>query len=90
MRRHHRVARIDVLEVESDLGIEQIHICLPEAVDGSDILPVALEGISEHSLARVQHCGKNILAEVVAGALLDLILGEILSQLFPAENVDTH
>ena len=90
MRRHHGIARIDVLEVEGDVGIEQIHVSFPKAVDGSDVLPVALEGIGEHSLARREHGGKHVLAEVVAGAFLHFVLCEVLAQLLPAEDVDTH
>ena len=50
VRRHAGVAAVNlpagVVKIHRHLGIQQVHIGLPQAIDGADILPVALEGIS--------------------------------------------
>ena len=59
MRRHNRVTGIDlplrIIQIERNIRIKTIHICFPEGVNCTYILPVCVEVVS-YKLAD----GKNI------------------------------
>ena len=79
-----------VLEVESGIRREQVHVGFPQGFDRADVLPVALEPIGDHLLPVAQHGRNDILAEVVGGLLVLLVLDQILAQLFPGEDINAH
>ena len=72
------------------LGVQHLHVGLPQAADGADILPVAAEVVGVHTAAVLQQVGNDILAEIVLGVGVSLILGQVLLQDIPVEDVDTH
>lgn len=55
-----------VVKVEVDLRIEQVEVCVPEAVYSADVLPIAVELIGKEPLAVIVHRGDKVVAEVVA------------------------
>ena len=78
------------MQVDGHGLAEQVHVRFPQGLDGADVLPVALEVVSDHLLRVIQHGGDDILAEVVGGGLVSLVRGQISAQLGPGEDVDTH
>ena len=79
-----------VVGVDAVVGGKHIHIGVPQGVDGAHVLPVALETVSGHLFAGVQHGGDDVLAEVVGALLIGLVSDEVLPQLGPGEDVDPH
>ena len=55
---------VAVVEVELRVVIEQLHVRLPVALDGADVLPVAVEPIAEDARAAVEHRRDDVAAEV--------------------------
>ena len=72
------------------LGVQHLHVGLPQAADGADILPVAAEVVGVHTAAVLQQVGNDILAKIVLGVGVSLILGQVLLQDIPVEDVDAH
>ena len=71
-------------------GVQDLHVGLPQAGDGADILPVAAEMIGIHTAAVFQQVGDDVLAKVVLGVGIGFVLGEVFLQHIPVEDVDTH
>ena len=70
--------------------IQNLHVGLPQAGDGSDILPIAAETVSVHAAVITQQCGNDILAEVVLTVGIVFVLGEVLFQDIPVEDINAH
>ncbi len=68
--RHERVARIHlpgvIAQVEARVVLEQVHVGIPEALQGAHVAPVALEAIGVELLACAKHGRNNIFTKVVA------------------------
>ena len=94
MGRHDRVAGVDapavVVEIQHRLLAQQVHVGLPQALDGAHVPPVPFEGVGHHDFAVVQHGGDDVLAEVVAGIGIGVVLLHVVPQLLPVEDVDAH
>ena len=72
------VSGVNSSEVQGNIGIEDVHICVPEAVDGTNILPVTLKVVGEHSLTAGKHMGKNVFAEVMVRVGVVFVVDEVL------------
>ena len=95
MRRQTRGLGIDapalVMHVDGRHGLHQeAHVGFPQALDGSDVLPVSLKVVREHALLIPQHGGDDILSEVVGALLVRFVIDEVFAQLLPGEDVDAH
>ena len=94
MRGHHRITGIylprGLAQIELGVRVEKIHVRLPQALDSSYVLPVAVELIGEHPLARLQHRREQILAKIVGGFGIGLVLLQVFAQLAPREYVNAH
>ena len=69
---------------------QQVHVGVPQGVDGTHVLPVARETVGHQLLARVQHVGDDVLAEVVGGVGVGLVVDQVFAQLGPGEHIDAH
>ena len=69
---------------------EHIHVRVPETVERADILPVSLEAVGGHLLARGQHGRDDVLAEVVFRCGVSLVGDEVRAEFAPREDVDAH
>ena len=94
VRRHARITGVDpplfVMQVNGHGGGKQIHIGLPEALNGAYILPVAIKAVRAQHLFVRQHGGDDILAKVVAALLVRLVGDQVLTQFFPGKDIHTH
>ena len=60
------------------LRIQNLHICLPEGRDRSDILPVSLKVVGVHFSSVLQKVRDNVVSEVVLGVRIRLVLDQVL------------
>ena len=72
------------------LGIQNLHVGLPQAGNGADVLPVAAEVVGVHTAAVFQQVGDDVLAKIVLGVGVSLVLGQVLLEDIPVEDVDAH
>ena len=79
-----------VPQVQRGVLAEEIHIRFPQRLNRSDVLPVAREGIRHHLLTRRQHCGNDVLAEVVGGLGVLVVLAQVFLQFVFVEDIDAH
>ena len=82
----------EVLVKQIELGVvaQQVHRGLVEAGDGADVLPKAVELVAVQALALAEQLGDDVLAKVVARALVQSVLLERLDQHIGREDVDAH
>lgn len=71
-----------VVDVEGGRIAEEVHVCLPEGGDGSDVLPIPLEEIGKHLFSRVQHGGQHVLSEIFGRIGVGLVFFEIFEEFF--------
>ncbi len=72
-----------VVEIEGGVGLGHADIHFKEAANGSDIFPVAVEGVAADA-ALVEGLGQDIAAEIDEVLLQDVFQGAHV------EDVDTH
>ena len=78
------------MQVDGHGLAEQVHVRFPQGLDGTNVLPVALEIVGNHLLTVIQHGGDDVLAEVVGGGLVVFVGNQVRTELRPGEDVDTH
>ena len=83
-------APVVVIEVEHRIVAEKVHVSLPEALHGPDVLPVAGELVGEHSLSAREHCRDDVLSEVLRGFRVLLVRLEVFGEDAAVEYVDAH
>ena len=93
--RHGGVTGIDggalvTTELEGGLLAQQIHVGFPQRIDGSHVLPVAVEGIGHHFVTGGQETGDDVLAKVVGGIGVFLVGDQSVPQHLPVEAVNAH
>ncbi|CDE05090.1 putative uncharacterized protein [Anaerotruncus sp. CAG:390] len=79
-----------VAELERGRIAEHIHVGFPKRTYGTDVLPVAAEGVCVHFFTRGKHCGNDVFAEVVARFFVRLVLAQVFEELFLIEDVNAH
>ena len=77
-------------ELEGRLLAQQIHVGFPQRIDGSYVLPVAVEGIGHHFVTGGQETGDDVLAKVVGGIGVFLVGDQGVPQHLPVEAVNAH
>ena len=89
----HRAAGADgpggIIEV-NELRGEHVHVGVPEAGDGADVPPVALEAVGPELFAVCEHGGDDVLSEILAGIGILLVGDQVGTELLPVENVNAH
>ena len=94
MRRLSVVAEVDtpggIVETESRIASQKIHIGLPQTANGSHVLPIAIKGIGKHTASVVQHSGNHVLTEVLGGVRVRLVPDQVLGQKLSVKDIDTH
>ncbi len=71
-------------------GVQDLHVGLPQAGNGAHVLPVTAEVVGVHTAPVLEQVGNDVFAEVVFGVGVGLVLGEVLFQDIPVEDVDAH
>ena len=79
-----------IIHADTAVDGQHIHVGIPQGVDGTYVLPIAVETVGHQLLAGGQHVGDDVLAEVVGGVGIGLVVDEVLAQLLPGEHVDAH
>ena len=79
-----------IVERQRRVFAQKIHVGLPQALNGSHVLPIALKGVGEHALPGRQHGGNDVFAEIVGRGFILFVRLQIVKQLFAVENIDAH
>ena len=94
MRRHTDIAGVDppaaVMQINGDRTLQQVHVGVPQALNGTDILPVAAEAVGAHLFAPAKHLGDDILAEILGALGVQLIRTQVFAQLRPGKHIHAH
>src|SRR5438552_9534707 len=83
-----------IIEIESGIILQQVHMRFPVGLDGADILPVASEGISVNTFATSNHHWNNVAPEIML--CWDTIFGctcifdENTDQRLAIEDINAH
>ena len=85
------VSRQDLNEQKRFFATSRTDIhTLEEAVNGADVFPVTIKGISDHLFAGFEHQRQEILTEVAVAVGILRILDHILLDGLPCEYIDAH
>ena len=94
LRKRRSVFRVDlpcwIVQIQLISGINEVHICFPERVDGSDIFPVTFEFICGKCFIVVKETWDDILTKVMVGIRILHICKKNLAKKLPVENINTH
>ena len=94
LRKRRNILRINlpctVVQIQTVLLVQKIHVRFPQRIDGSYILPVTLEFIGKQSFSVIQKRRNNILAEIMVGFFVLHICNQHLTEQLPVKNIDAH
>ena len=80
---------LGVIKIEF-VAIKQVHVGLPQTLYCTNVLPVALETVTEHTAALFEHFWDDVFTKVLGGRWVLFVQDEFSAEYFPLEDVDTH
>ena len=79
-----------IIQIQLVVFAQQVHVCFPQGIHGSYILPVTLEFPCIQTLVLRKHSRNDILSEVMVAVRIIHICDQHFSQLLPVKDIDTH